>query len=133
MWHDRAGAATIDAAWRLAALVLCMGLSAPAPALATAPYETGGASWYGGKRHHGRATASGRPFNQWGTTAAHRSLPFGTRVRIRNLTNGRTADVTIADRGPFIRGRVIDVSRHTADALGMTRAGVARVELRVMP
>ena len=59
--------------------------------------------------------------------AAHRTLPFGTHVRVTNLDNGRSAVVTIVDRGPFVRGRIIDVSTNAADALGFRRAGVARV------
>lgn len=114
---------------RVRAFAFCMGLLIPSLACA----ETGLASWYGGKRHHGARMANGRIFNQWGHSAAHKTLPFGTRVRIRNLANGRTADVTIEDRGPFIQGRVIDVSPATAGQLDMLHAGLARVELRVLP
>jgi rare lipoprotein A len=67
-----------------------------------------------------------------GLIAAHRTLPFGTRVRVYNLDNGRSAVVTVVDRGPFARGRIIDVSTVAADALGMRQAGVARVRLELM-
>jgi hypothetical protein len=67
-----------------------------------------------------------------GLTAAHRSLPFGTRVRVTNTTNGRSVVVRIADRGPFIRGRSIDLSHSAAHAVGMTEAGLAKVRLEVL-
>ena len=66
-----------------------------------------------------------------GMIAAHRTLPFGTHVRVHNLDNGRSAVVTVVDRGPFARGRIIDVSTVAADALGMRQAGVARVRLEL--
>jgi rare lipoprotein A len=67
-----------------------------------------------------------------GLIGAHRTLPFGTRVRVTNLSNGRTAIVTIVDRGPFIRGRIIDVSTRAAEALDYKHAGVARVKVEVV-
>jgi rare lipoprotein A len=80
----------------------------------------------------GQRTASGARFNPNGFTAAHRSLPFGTRVRVTNRSNGRSVIVTINDRGPFVRGRIIDLSRGAAQAISMTGAGVARVSLEVL-
>jgi rare lipoprotein A len=77
---------------------------------------------------YGKATYYHNPVHG-GLIAAHRTLPFGTQVRVYNLDNGRSAVVTIVDRGPFIRGRVIDVSTVAAEALGMRQAGVARVRL----
>src|SRR5690606_7267624 len=74
----------------------------------------GTASWYGSK-HHGRKTASGERFNQHALTAAHRKLPFGSRVKVTNLANQRAVVVRINDRGPFSRGRLIDVSRKAAE------------------
>ena len=79
------------------------------------------ASWYG-PRFHGRRTASGERFDQHQLTAAHRTLPFGTVVRVRSLVNGRTVDVRINDRGPHLRKRVIDLSRAAAEALGLLEA-----------
>jgi rare lipoprotein A len=80
----------------------------------------------------GQRTASGAAFNPDGLTAAHRTLPFGTRVRVTNAHNGRTVDVTINDRGPFIAGRVIDLSRGAARVIGMTGQGIARVSMEVL-
>ena len=87
--------------------------------------ETCTASWYGG-RHHGRLTASGERFNQNAMTAAHRSRPFGSRVTV--TLGDRSVNVRITDRGPFVRGRCIDLSRAAARAIGM--GGLARVEVR---
>ena len=80
----------------------------------------------------GRPTASGEPYDATGLTAAHKTLPLGTRVRITNLDNGRTVVVRINDRGPFIAGRVIDLSHAAAARLGMTQAGLAKVELEIL-
>ncbi len=91
--------------------------------------ETGTASFYGA-RHHGKRTASGEPFNQHGLTAAHRSLPFGTRVKVTNLKNDRSVVVRINDRGPHTRGRLIDLSRAAAQQLDMIRSGTARVRVQ---
>jgi rare lipoprotein A len=91
----------------------------------------GFASYYGAE-FQGRRTASGQRFDQDELTAAHRTLPFGTRVRVTNLKNSRSVVVTINDRGPFRRGRILDVSRRAASELGFLRAGVARVKLRVL-
>lgn len=79
------------------------------------------ASWYGA-RFHGRPTASGEKFDMHQLTAAHPTLPFGTIVRVRSLVNGRTVDVRINDRGPFMKRRVIDLSRAAAQALGLIEA-----------
>ncbi len=89
----------------------------------------GKASYYGAK-HHGKRTASGEKFDQHQLTAAHRSLPFGTRVRVTNLSNDKTVVVRINDRGPYARGRIIDVSRKAAQQLDMLRAGVAPVRVQ---
>ncbi|WLG44133.1 MULTISPECIES: septal ring lytic transglycosylase RlpA family protein [Pseudomonas] len=93
--------------------------------------KTGLASYYGAK-HHGKRTASGERFNQHGLTAAHRQLPFGTRVKITNLNNDRSCVVRINDRGPYSRGRLIDVSREAADQLGMLRSGTAKVRVQAL-
>ena len=89
------------------------------------------ASWYG-PGLHGRRTASGTVHTGAALTAAHRSLPFGTRVRVTNLRNGRTVVVVVDDRGPFVRGRVIDLSLAAARRLGMVRDGVVPVRLEVV-
>ncbi|MEO0591645.1 MAG: septal ring lytic transglycosylase RlpA family protein [Pseudomonadota bacterium] len=89
------------------------------------------ASYYG-KRFHGRLTANGERFDMNAMTAAHKTLPFGTRVRVTNRANGRSVTVRINDRGPFIRGREIDLSRGAAEKIGMIRAGHARVQLDIV-
>jgi len=91
--------------------------------------KTGTASYYG-SRHHGSRTASGERFNQHGLTAAHRSLAFGSRVRVTNLDNKRSVVVRINDRGPHSRGRLIDLSRAAAQKIGMIRSGTARVRVQ---
>ena len=102
------------------------------PAAPKASYDVVGvASWYG-KPYHGRKTASGQVYNMYQMTAAHPSLPFGTRVAVTNLDNGRTVIVTINDRGPFVKGRVIDVSRKAASKLGFLSNGLTRVGVRVV-
>ena len=93
--------------------------------------ETGMASYYA-REFHGRETASGRTYRKNELTAAHRTLPFGTKVRVTNLENGRHVVVTVTDRGPFRRERVIDLSKRAARELGIIRAGVARVRLDVV-
>ena len=93
--------------------------------------QTGIASWYG-PGFHGQATASGAIYNQNQLTAAHRTLPLGTRVMVTNLTNGRTIEVAINDRGPFAKGRVIDLSQAAAAALDMLGPGTARVRVEVI-
>lgn len=86
------------------------------------------ASWYG-QRFHGRRTASGERYDRNAFTAAHRTLPFGTRVRVRAVATGREVVVRINDRGPFKRSRVIDLSQTAFKALGLQGRGVAQVEL----
>lgn len=121
------------AAFGLALLALlalgaaCTTVRAPSPEV----IERGQASWYGGK-FHGRRTASGEVFDTHRLTAAHRTLPFGTLVEVRNLDNDRTVTVRINDRGPFVRGRVIDLSHEAARQIGMVGPGTAKVELAVV-
>ena len=94
------------------------------------PVQTGSASWYGDE-HAGRATASGLAFDPGLLTAAHRKLPLGTRVRVVHLASGRSVIVTINDRGPYKRGRIIDLSLRAAEELGMVASGLAKVRLEV--
>jgi rare lipoprotein A len=93
--------------------------------------ETGAASWYG-YPYHGRPTASGEIFDMEKLTAAHRTLPFGVWVEVRNLSNGRTVAVRINDRGPFVDGRIIDLARAAAREIDMISAGVVQVRLLVI-
>lgn len=90
--------------------------------------EVGIASWYG-RKFHGRRTASGEVFDMHQLTAAHRTLPLGSWVAVTNLENGRSIQVRVNDRGPFVRGRIIDLSYAAARAIGMVRQGVARVHI----
>lgn len=108
----------------LAGLLLCVGSSCQ-PAFA----ETCIASQYGvGDGYHGKRAADGSIFNTHALTAAHKTLPFGSRVTVTNLANGRSVNVRITDRGPFIKGRCIDLSRAGANAIGM--GGLARVSVQ---
>lgn len=91
----------------------------------------GQASWYG-PGFHGRTTANGERYNQHGLTAAHKSLPFGTRIKVTNKNNGRTVVVRVNDRGPYAGGRVIDLSAGAAGILGMMGSGVAPVQLEIL-
>jgi rare lipoprotein A len=91
----------------------------------------GVASWYG-YPHHGRITASGQPFNMYDLTAAHRTLPLGTRVRVTNLLNGRAVTVTVTDRGPFVKNRILDLSYAAARAIDMVGPGTAPVQLEII-
>ncbi len=93
--------------------------------------ETGMASWYG-PGFNGRKTASGERFNQKALTAAHKTLPFGTMVRVENLANGREVVVRINDRGPFAARRIIDLSKGAAQKLGMIASGTARVRVTAL-
>lgn len=96
--------------------------------LTTAHAETCIASQYGiGDGYHGKRAADGSIFNTYALTAAHRTLPFGTRVTITNINSGRSVVVRITDRGPFVKGRCIDLSRAGANAIGM--GGTARVSV----
>jgi len=91
--------------------------------------EEGRASYYADK-FQGRRTANGEIFRQRKRTAAHKTLPFGTKVTVKNLANGRKVKVRINDRGPFVKGRTIDLSKKAARRLGMIDAGVSDVEIR---
>lgn len=93
--------------------------------------EKGVASWYG-PGFDGRRTASGEVYDMWAMTAAHKQLPFGTVVEVTNRDNGRRVEVRVNDRGPFVRGRIIDLSRAAAEAIDMVGTGTARVTVRVV-
>ena len=93
--------------------------------------ETGIASWYG-EDFHGRPTALGEPYNMYAMTAAHKTLPLPTRVRVTNLENGRSAELRVNDRGPFVDDRVIDLSYSAARELGVYRRGTARVRVEAL-
>ena len=105
-----------------AALVTGLFLSVTGPAMA----QCGGASWYG-PGFHGKKAASGERFNENAMTAAHRSLPFGTVVSVIDQRTGKAVNVTINDRGPFHKGRIIDLSKAAATKLGFRNAGTTKV------
>ncbi len=93
--------------------------------------QTGKASWYG-EKFHGRKTANGETYDMYGMTAAHKTLPFDTLVEVKNLDNGREVQVRINDRGPFVRGRIIDLTYTAAERIGMIGPGTAKVRVRVV-
>jgi rare lipoprotein A len=93
--------------------------------------QTGKASWYG-KKFHGRKTANGERYDMYGLSAAHKTLPLGTWVRVNNRDNGRTLDVRINDRGPFVHGRIIDLSYGAAKKLGVVGPGTANVKVTAL-
>ncbi|PYN59685.1 MAG: septal ring lytic transglycosylase RlpA family lipoprotein [Candidatus Rokuibacteriota bacterium] len=114
-------------------LVLLAGCAVvrPSPPPSASAERTGEASWYG-RPFHGRRTASGEVYDMYKLTAAHPTLPFGARVRVTSLRNGRSVEVRINDRGPAVRGRVIDLSYAAARAIDSVGAGVFPVRLRVV-
>ena len=95
------------------------------------PYQVGTASWYG-EQFDGKETASGEPFDMYGLTAAHPTLPLGTRVKVTNLRNRKTVVVVVNDRGPVVDGRIIDLSYAAAQTLGFEEKGLQRVRLDVV-
>jgi len=116
-------------------LMMLLMLSWTFPSMAAARVKdkcVGIASYYS-RRHEGRKQANGKRFHMEKLTAAHRSLPFGTKVRVINLENMKTVDVEITDRGPWIKGRILDLSAAAASRLDMVRKGVARVMYVVLP
>lgn len=94
-------------------------------------YITSKASWYGGF-HHGRKTASGKVFDENGISAAHKTLPFGTVVEVINLNNEKKCTVTITDRGPFIKGRDLDLSKGAFKSISQISKGVIPVRYRIL-
>lgn len=107
-------------------------LQPPGEAAAVRPAVlTGRASYYAAS-FNGRRTASGEPHDESTLTAAHRTLPFGSIVEVRNVKNGKTVRVRISDRGPFVKGRIIDLSKAAADKLDFVDDGVTDVELRIV-
>ena len=93
--------------------------------------QTGIASWYG-EPFHGRTTAAGNTYDMDAISAAHQTIPFGTRIRVDNLDNGRSIDLDVTDRGPFVAGRILDLSRGAARELEMIGPGTARVRITVI-
>ena len=124
VWSPAPGVVVVAAdSAALAAIVAAPPVEAPGTLVAT-----GRASYYG-ERFRGRRTASGERFDPDALTAAHRRLPFGTRLRVTNVRNGRSVVVRVNDRGPFHGARVLDLSRAAARRIGMVRSGTARVRI----
>ena len=111
-----------------ATAALCAVLSVMGAVTSEAAVQVGWASYY----KHGARTASGERFNAHSYTAAHKTLPFGTRVKVTNARTGKSVIVRINDRGPFVRGRIIDLSYGAASAVGLTASGVAKVSLEII-
>lgn len=99
----------------------------------TGRYHSAGTASYYGPGFHGKKTANGETFNMHQLTAAHRTLPFGTKVKVINVSNNKSVIVRINDRGPFIRGRIIDLSYEAAKRLGFLKKGHTRVKLIIIP
>jgi rare lipoprotein A len=117
--------------WLLTLAFGCAIFPEPAGRYGAGYREKGIASWYG-EDFHGRRTASGEVYDMYGLTAAHRVMPLGTYLKVTNLDNGKSVIVKANDRGPFVRGRILDLSYGAARVLEMTRTGTARVEIEVM-
>ncbi|MEP2774738.1 MAG: septal ring lytic transglycosylase RlpA family protein [Luteolibacter sp.] len=136
--HTRKHKSIILAFAGLALLTSCTSTSnANQPKLEKSPYvvksvHEGKASWYSIKTNYGTATASGERLRNEAPTAAHKTLPMGTKVRVINLANNKSEIVTINDRGPYIHGRIIDVTIGTAEKLGFVNRGVVPVKVEVL-
>jgi len=115
------------------AVALLIGCSSRSPVLKEPAYEAVGLASYYGRNFHGRRTASGERYDMRELTAAHPDLAFGTRVEVTNLRNGRKVMVRINDRGPFVKGRIIDLSYAAARQIGMLSQGVVKVGIRAVP
>lgn len=112
-------------------LAACSSTPKSGGSVASGHGESGQASYYGNE-FHGRKTASGERFDQAKLTAAHRTLPFGTRLKVTNTQNGRSVEVRVNDRGPFVKGRIIDLSSSAFKTIASLNAGVAPVRIQVV-
>ncbi|MEK2690222.1 septal ring lytic transglycosylase RlpA family protein [Bdellovibrio sp. GT3] len=118
---------------RIFIILLTVGFSLPSCAhpLRVGSTAQGKASWYG-ESHNGNRTASGETFNMKELTAAHRTLPMGSMIKVTSLTSGKSTTVRVNDRGPFKKGRIVDVSEAAAKELGMIQKGVDQVKIEVL-
>ena len=138
MGHDmraRSGVVTRAVAPLFVGMLLLAGCShapKPSPEAPSARSEVGDASYYGSE-FEGKKTASGERYHGDALTAAHHTLPFGTRLKVTDLSNSRSVEVVVNDRGPHKKGRVVDLSRRAAEELGMIGRGIARVRVEVLP
>ena len=110
----------------LAFIVLC---SVSLLSCSRSVIETGNASYYADK-FEGKKTASGATFHQRKLTAAHKTLPFGTKIKVTNINTGKTVKVKVNDRGPFVAGRIIDLSKRAAEKIGLVQKGILQVEIK---
>lgn len=134
IWSTQAMSSFCRQSWVFALFLLLAGCSALQPGadgLGAGFTETGLASFYA-DRHQGRSTASGEPYQHALKTAAHKKLPFGSRVKVTNLSNGKSVMVTINDRGPFVKGRIIDLSKSAFSSIGHTSSGLIHVKIAVV-
>jgi rare lipoprotein A len=113
-------------------LVGCMGAGPHFSEVGNAPDQQTGLASYYAHMFHGRPTASGEVYDENKLTAAHRTLPFGTRIRVTNLQNGKAVQLRVTDRGPFVDGRIVDVSWRAANELDFVAAGLVKVRLEVL-
>jgi len=118
--------------WVFLSLWLTACSSTPLTRSAAMGYEESGEASYYADKYQGRQTASGERFNQHAHTAAHKRLPFGTKVKVTNVANGKSVIVRINDRGPFVRGRIIDLSKSAFQRIASTHHGVIDVEISVL-
>jgi rare lipoprotein A len=110
----------------------CAGRGASTNPAAQSVFQTGIASYYHSSLH-GNTTANGEVYDENELTAAHRSLPFGTEIRVRNLENGKSVRLRVNDRGPFVSGRIVDVSYRAAQILDFVRQGLVDVTIEIVP
>ncbi|MBP5451861.1 MAG: septal ring lytic transglycosylase RlpA family protein, partial [Treponema sp.] len=110
-------------------LIAALALTLIAPTFADYVYKSTAVASYDADKFHGRKTSNGEIFNMYALTAAHKTLPFNTKVKVTNLTNGKSVIVRINDRGPFVKGREIDLSKAAASKLDMIKSGTAKVKL----
>ena len=121
------GSASVSLSYQLANTIHSTPTQTPRPAPPNVSWEVT-ASWYG-PRHHNKLTANGQRFNIYKNTLAHRTLPLGTKVRLVNLENGKSAEGIVNDRGPYIKGRDVDVSYAMAKQLGFVRKGIVKLDM----
>ena len=113
-------------------LITALALTLIAPTFADYVYKSTAVASYYADKFHGRKTSNGEIFNMYALTAAHKTLPFNTKVKVTNLTNGKSVIVRINDRGPFVKGREIDLSKAAASKLDMIKSGTAKVKLTII-
>jgi rare lipoprotein A len=118
--------------WVMLSLVLTACASGPISRSDSKGFEESGEASYYAIKYQGRKTASGELFDQKAMTAAHKRLPFGSKAKVTNIANGKSIVVRVDDRGPFVRGRIIDLSKSAFQRIGNTRSGVIKVEIEVL-